>query len=349
MRSEQVKALHEKTIVVDAHHDIALDLVAQRRLGNKGALRDRWLPALRQAGIKVQVFPVFTEEQYLPELALRRTLEMLDALLLELEECESDFAVCLTGADIDAAVAQGKIAAILAVESLDCMAGDLSCLRVLWRQGVRMCSLTWNGRNHLADGVGETGTGGGLTNLGRETVKEMARLGMVVDVSHLSEAGVRHVLETTTAPVVATHSNARAVCDHPRNLTDDQIRAIAARGGVVGMLLHPGVIGPDRANVAGVIDHINYIRDLVGITHVGLGTDLLHNLPIWTGNTSSWLMPTDLAEQQIDGLGRIEELPNLTEGLLAAGYTEEEIAGVLGHNFLRVLRQIGIPASDGQK
>ncbi len=135
----------------------------------------------------------------------------------------------------------------MTVEGGEPLEGEIRILRVLYRLGVRGLGLTWNNRNELADGVGEDRTGGGLTSLGRQVVQEMNRLGMFVDVSHLSEPGFWNVMELCTAPVIASHSNCSAVWNHPRNLTDRQIKAIAEHGGVIGVNLVPDFVGHPSA------------------------------------------------------------------------------------------------------
>lgn len=182
--------------------------------------------------------------------------------------------------------------------------------------------MTWNGRNELADGVGESETEGGLTRFGRAVVQEMNRLGMVVDASHLSEAGFWDVLEVSNQPVITSHANSRCICNHRRNLTDEQIRALAARGGVIGLTFYPDFIHPDQPSLEKLLDHMDHIISLAGVDCIGLGSDF------------------DGIDQVTSGLEDISRLPAITEGRWRRGYREEEIAKILGGNFLRVLQQV---------
>ena len=174
-------------------------------------------------------------------------------------------------ADIDRAIAAGKIAAFLSIEGGEALAGSLGVLRMLYKVGVRSLTLTWNGRNELGDGVGASGKG--LTAFGRAVVREMNDLGMLVDVSHLSERGFWDAMKVSTQPLIASHANCRALCDHPRNLTDAQIRAVAGQGGVIGVTFVPDFLGGETPSVDNVLDHIDHMIAVGGEDCVGLGSD----------------------------------------------------------------------------
>jgi membrane dipeptidase len=184
--------------------------------------------------------------------------------------------------------------------------------------------LTWNERNMIADGVGEERTGGGLTNFGVEVVKEMNNCGIIVDVSHLSEKGFWDVLEVSRHPIIASHSNSKTICDHKRNLTDEQIRALAKNGGVMGMNYAPNFVTEDGADadIAAVLRHVEHICALVGDDHVGLGSDY------------------DGIGATPRGLEDVTCAPAVTEALLRAGYSEETVGKILGQNFLRIIRHV---------
>jgi membrane dipeptidase len=258
----------------DCHNDLLLGVLHQRERGLQDPFGDFWLPQLRTGGVVLQVLPVFTEEQYVGEAALRRTLLLLEEARRIAVTHAADVAICETGDDIRAAHASGRIALVLAIEGAEPVGNNLAILDVLFRLGVRMLSLAWNRRTMLADGVAENGTGGRLTRLGIEAVQEMEQLGIIVDVSHLSDAGFGHVRDIATRPFVASHSSCRALQDHPRNLGDADLQAIADSGGFIGI----NAFGPflaDKPTLADYVEHIAHACAVAGPDHVGLGPDFM--------------------------------------------------------------------------
>lgn len=263
--------------MADCHNDLLSGCLHQHERGIEDPFGDFWLPQLRDGGVVLQVLPVFTEEQYVGEGALRRCLLVLEEAWRIAAIHRDDVAICLTGDDIEAAIASGRIALVLALEGSEPVGHSPELLRSMFRVGVRMVSLTWNRRSMMADGVGEQDAHGVLTRLGTVAIAEMEALGIVVDVSHLSEAGFWHLDEVATRPYIASHSSCRALQDHPRNLTDQQIRAVARSGGFVAM----NAFGPFLADTPEVLDyarHARHARDLVGAQHVGLGLDFMADL-----------------------------------------------------------------------
>ncbi len=319
----QARELHMDSLVVDAHVDTVIALVYGRRsLGQRSSEGHVDLPRLQEGGVDVQFFAHYIEPQFKPDRALFRFMQMADAFYREVEANPEVAEVAYTVGDIRRITSGGRIACILTVEGGEVLQGDLGVLRILHRLGMRSLGMVWNQRNLLADGIGEARTGGGLTRLGVEAVREMDRLGIVIDVSHLSDPGFWDVVEHTEGPFIASHSNARGLCPHPRNLTDEQIRALAAKGGVMGMNFAPAFVHPEDATLEGVLDHVDHIAELVGTGHIGLGSDF-------------------------DGIGRpprgledVTRLPHLTQGLLDRGYSDEQVRAVLGGNFLRVLEGV---------
>ncbi len=171
-----------------------------------------------------------------------------------------------------------KAATLLAIEEGGAIDGSLEALRMLYELGVRAMTLTWSNRNDIADGVNEECSGGGLTTIGRQEVAEMNRLGMLVDVSHIATAGFWDVIETSTKPIIATHSNAKTLCSHPRNLNDDQIKAINANDGLIGITFAGQFLEEDYNNacIDSVYRHIDYMLNLLGNDdHVGFGSDFV--------------------------------------------------------------------------
>ena len=185
-----------------------------------------------------------------------------------------------------------------------------------------MVGLVHSLRNQLADGVTDRRTGGGLSELGAQSVEELDRLGMIVDVSHINDEGFWDVLDHTKHPVIASHSNSRTVCRHPRNMTDEMIVALAENGGVMGMNFAPSFVHPTLATLQGVVDHIDHIVDLVGPDHVGLGSDFdgIPSTPV--------------------GLEDATRMPYITEELVKREYNEVDIKKILGGNHLRLMKQV---------
>ena len=313
---------HAAALVWDAHADTVLAWDRGRPFATRTAQGHVDLPRLRDGGVKVQIFALFVEPAYPPEQALARTLHLWDVLRQAIVEAAGQARLCRTAAEVDTAIAAGVLAVIASVEGGEALGTDLRLLRVLHALGVRAMGLTWNGRNAIASGAGDAS--GGLTAFGRDVVCEMFRLGMVVDVSHLNRRSFWDALAAARGPVIASHSNARALCDHPRNLADDQIRALAASGGVMGMNFYPRFLAssPERADLGRVCDHIDHICGLVGPAHVGLGSDFdgIAGVP--------------------RGLEDCSRLPALTAELLRRGYRRQDVRAILGGNFRRVFQEV---------
>ena len=264
--------------IADAHNDLLLACMHRRERGVADPFGDDWLPGLRAGGVVFQVLPIFTEEQFVGEAALRRTLEII-ALAREIADAHrADVAIVEHGSDIDSVIDSGRIALLLALEGAEPIGSSLSMFETMFRLGVRLASLTWNRRTMLADGTAEAGTGGRLSSLGMEAIAEMDRLQIVLDVSHLSDAGVRHVTEMSAAPFVATHSSCRALCRHPRNLTDEQIRSVTASGGFVGINAFGPFISESAPTLDGFVDHIEHAASIAGDRHVAIGADFIDDL-----------------------------------------------------------------------
>lgn len=320
--ASDIAALHSRALVIDTHCDTILSVMRGRPLGTRSDKGHIDLPRMREGGVSAQFFACYIEPQFKPDKGLKRVLQQIDCFYHEMEANSDVIEVATTVADIERIHALGKLVGLLSIEGAEAIDGDPAALRMLYRLGVRMMGLVWNQRNQLADGVGERQAHGGLTNLGIEVVKEMNRLGMVVDVSHLNDEGFWDVIATSTQPIMASHSNCRAICDHPRNLTDDQIRALAKNGGVMGMNYCLPFVKAGEATIDDLISHIDHIVELVGIDHVGLGSDF------------------DGIERGPIGLEHVGCTPNLTRRLSERGYSDEDILKILGGNHLRVLKAV---------
>ncbi len=319
-------ALHRDSIVFDGHCDTLLSLLpGTRTLGERSSEGHIDLPRLREGGVTAQVFAIFIDEAHLPAGAAKQTLRLLDTLYRELEHNRDSLMLALNAADIERAKKEGKVAAVVSLEGAESVEADLSLLRMFHRLGVRLLTIAWSRRNQAADGVYEARTGGGLTSFGVQLVEECNRLGIVVDVSHLSPPGVRDVLQVSSAPVVASHSNAYALCPHARNLTDEQLIAVAEKGGVIGAAFLPAFITTDEeeASLERLLDHIDHIVRTTDVDHVGLGSDF-----------DGFPPPPPV------GLEDVTCVPGITAGLVERGYSADSIRKILGGNFLRVFRQV---------
>ena len=244
------KDLNQRLFVVDAHADTVLAILKEGRdLGRRNAEGHLDIPRMREGGLNAQVFALWPEPDHWPDHAAKRVLQMADALFAVLEKYPQDLALALSVQDADRIRAAGKIAVFLGIEGGYAIEDDLAVLRVFHRLGVRVMTLTWMKNTSWADASGDEAAHRGLTDFGRQVVREMNRLGMVVDVSHAADKTFFDVLETTQAPVIASHSGVRAICPSHRNLTDDMLRALAKNGGVIGINFFTGFLDAD-ANVA---------------------------------------------------------------------------------------------------
>ena len=349
--NSRAKALHEQAIVVDGHNHIMHELAIRRNKGDRAVFSNYYAPLIRKGGVNLLMAVLCSDNanSLLTDLMLWGALWRMDMLWAEAEESSDTIAVCLNSEDIDTALAEGKIAILLTMEGGRPLEGKpnletLVGLRTFYRQGLRALQLVDNGRNRIGDGKGETRTRGGLTNFGISVVKEMNRLGMLIDVAHLSEPGFWDVIETSKDPIIDSHSNCRVLCDHIRNITDEQIKAIAQKGGVIGVTCNTAMVSKDKDKPEDLIKHIDHIVGLVGIDHVGLGPDHVEfEIKINTHTTPGWLEGVFYGVRDpryIVGFGSITGFPLFTEALVKHGYSDEDIKKVLGGNFLRVYRQV---------
>lgn len=284
----------------------------------------------QQSGVRVIPTPV-------------SNIEDISYVLAEIRESDGKFCLADTPAQMETLIAEPSDVVGLTLCLGPQNPGDPPHMMEIYLQlGVTMFSMTHNRRNLFADGCGEP-TDGGLSNLGRELVRTLAQLGIVIDISHISPRSFWEVLELVDVPVVATHSNCRAINDHPRNLTDDQIKAIVERGGYVGLNFHPDIVGGKSPTLEDILKHFDHLIDLVGPGHVAFGPDfqdfaldivipLLQNADpagsIYGANQS-----------YPEGAENVTKMPNVVEALSARGVGSEDIHRMCVTNVLRVFRQ----------
>ena len=364
-------SIHLRAIAVDMHADTAQRLLDEQ-VDLQQELSDGHFDAIRAkaGGLDAQFFSIWVEPQLFGATgsrAMKRADDQIAAVRALAEKHPETWALATSAEDIRAAVKDGKMAALMGLEGGYAIDERLENVQRYYDMGVRYMSPAWSVSTSWAGSSGDdVGRARGLNEFGKSVVREMNRLGMMIDVSHVSDPTFWDIVNTSSAPVVATHSACRAIADVPRNLTDEMIRSLAHTGGVVNVIFYPEHLEPgwsqkkkqvdaeiatmvqeasaaepggavhkkmarDRVrsreytrrlpavNVARVVDHIDHIVNLVGVDHVGIGSDF------------------DGVQITTAGLATVAELPNLTKELLQRGYTETDVNKILGGNMLRVL------------
>ena len=274
----------------------------------------------------LQFLAICLPSEYRYQGGTKFALQMIDRYNWEiknLQEKKIDFLKVEAKKDLES-LDKHQVALLLSIEDGGAIEDSLEVLRIFHQLGVRCMSLTWNYRNQLADGVNDSSTGGGLTQLGRDVVKEMNRLGMLVDVSHLSPQGFWDVINLTEKPIMATHSNAQTVCRVPRNLTDEQIKAIAENNGVIGINFYSKFLENQEeiANIQSIYKHIDHMVNLVGDEHIALGTDF------------------DGVRNLAQGVSGVQSMPKILEYLRQEGYREATIEKIAYKNVVRILQEV---------
>lgn len=338
--AKDAKELHQRCILVDAHSDMLCDVTPKRKQGRKAVIEEEWVPVMRKAGIDIRVAVIFVDWSHVPELALRDGLDMAAALHKEVDESPGITQITKFE-DIEKAKKDGKIGLILGMEGAEPLGNDIELLRIFHILGLRMLTLTHALRNYVADGVHffprTEGKPGGITDFGVKVIEECNSLGIVIDVSHLNEPGFWDAIEFTKYPLVASHSNCRALQDHPRCLTDDQIKAVMGNGGVIGMNSASIFVDDKNPDLEHLLNHLDHIVELGGIEHVGLGFDFCDYVLKYLDAETLAKLPN---VAPVKGLYGDEEVPNVTEALVKRGYSDQDIELILGKNFLRVFKEV---------
>lgn len=331
----------ETPVVADAHSDLLIELAyAADEFGEVNPLGTRWLPPLERGNVGLQVCAIFVEPEYAAEDRLRRALRLAHAFRAGVRENTGRAIAVQARQDLDR-IGEGQTGLLLSVEGLDFLGEDPWLIDAFASLGVRMASLTWNGDNAFAGGADGAL---GLTDLGAELIARMARLGVVVDLAHASERTFWDVLGGGhDAELLVSHAACRALRDHPRNLHDDQLAALAERGGILGVMPHPLVLDPEHPTIASLLEHVDHAVAVMGIEHVGLGGDFMPQIAHALGLTSLPI-PDDLApDAALDGLAGPEDYPALASALRAHGYDEASVAAIFGGNLLNMLRRTLAP------
>jgi membrane dipeptidase len=327
-------------MIVDAHSDILQDVYERRLLGERGILKNYWIPKMKQGQISVRVLALYNGAQYLPEMALRRALGLITALYEEIDESEN-IVLCTSYQDLKEAKEDGKISFILGMEGSEPLGLDIHLLRIFYELGLRVLGLTHTRRTYLADGAPimnkRMGKQGGITDIGVEFLERAEAMGIVIDVSHLNDVSFWDAMSFTKMPMIASHSNCRTLFNHPRNLTDEQIKAIANRGGVVGVNACSLFVGNGGLNK--LIGHIEHLLEKGGREHVGLGLDFADYLV-------QYMAPSERAKGPLEGIKPVkglvgdEDVLLIAESLAKKGYKSRDIDLIMGGNFMRVFKTI---------
>jgi len=236
---------------------------------------------LNKFSAPLQFFAIWLDSKYHP-ISMRQAMKYIEFYYSQLQKNSRVIGHINSFTDVIKNRLENKISALLALEGGEALEGEISAIHTYYRLGVRSITLTWNHRNRLADGVAEEESRGGLTRFGRQVIEEMEELGMLVDVSHLSESGFSDVVKFAKKPFIASHSNARAICDMPRNLKDNQLLKIAEKGGVVGLNLYsPFIVKYGQGGIDDILSHIQHMLSVMGEDFIALGTDFdgIHSTP----------------------------------------------------------------------
>ena len=365
-------SFHKKAVLADTHNDI-LSTIVQKGYNLGDNLQGKThtdLNRLIQGGVDIQVFSIFCDERYGKGTAFNYAIREMDTLQQVALRNPDKIVLVKNAKQLKEVLRAGKVAGLSGVEGGHMIEDNIAYLDSFYNRGARYMTLTWNNSTSWASSAADETKGQlpfgtkGLTDLGKQVVQRMNQLGMMVDISHVGEQTFYDVIKTTTKPIIASHSSVYNLCPHPRNLKDEQIRAIGKNGGVIFINFYSGFLDSSymqrkeifsrnhsnevdslvrlkwhrgevedwlfktypsevdglRPPIDRLIDHINYVVKLIGVDHVGLGSDF------------------DGIESAPKGLNGVEDFPKITDALLKQGYSKKQVKKILGGNFLRVFR-----------
>ncbi|MBF8983899.1 dipeptidase [Lutibacter sp. B2] len=322
-------------MIFDAHGDIWTDVTVKRQKGERNVFKKHHLKGYEQGQIKGGIFVIWVDPPYDKD-PMRRTIEIIENMSVEIIENQDIFQIIRGYEDIEKAVKNHKLAILIGMEGLSAIGKNVDLLNAFYMFGARHASLTWNEENEL--GTGSKGNPDrGITKYGIEAVKKLEQLGMIVDVSHANEKTFWGIHDVATKPFIASHSNCKALCDAPRNLTDEQLKAIAKRGGVVGLNAFSDFVhgDKDKRDIEHLMDHMDHMVGIMGIDHVGFGFDFNDYLE---GSLLSGFADED--EALTKGLENVTKVPDVISMLQKRGYSYDDIEKIKYKNFFRVIKEV---------
>ena len=340
--------VHRSALLIDTHNDVtSFTLDEKYDIGPRSKVHHTDAVRLKEGGVGATFFAVYIDKKFVEgNHSANRTLQMIDTVKHDIvDRYPQTFQLATSVKEIEAAKAKGKIAALMGIEGGHAIEDSLGLLRDFYALGIRYMTLTHSNTNNWADSSGDVTDSkimhhNGLTPFGKDVVREMNRLGMIVDISHVADKTFWDALEVSKAPIFASHSSCRALADAPRNMTDEMIVALAKKGGVVQVNFNCGFVSQRfrnataeqqktmRASFEELLAHIDHIKKIAGIDAIGIGSD-------FDG--------VDCVPEQLDD---VSKFPNLTRALLERGYSAMDIRKIYGLNTLRVMR--GVEAAAGK-
>jgi membrane dipeptidase len=337
---ERIDRLHAHGLV-DLHFDLLMDLYEKR--GRANVLATEFLPEFEAGNMAVIGAAIYIDDNYLPEMALRVALDQIARLYSEVEMSDR-FAICKSSQGILQAREAGKIALLITMEGVEPLGRDLNLLRVFFELGVRVIGLTHVRRNAAGSGGVFAASGSsrdGLTSFGHDLLQACEALGIVIDLAHINPAGFEEIVARTTRPLIVSHTNARRYHDVERNISDEQIRMIGERRGVIG--INAVLVSPrqEEATIDRYVDHIEHVAGLIGLDCVGIGFDFFEFLyRQWPEAEKQELAARFTKPHFIPDLTNHSQARNLTRKLIERGFNDEQIAKILFGNWMRILAQL---------
>src|SRR5438094_7881679 len=327
--------------IVDLHFDLPMDLYEKR--DRKNVLESDFLPEFEAGNISMIGVAIYIEDRYLPEMGLRVALDQMARLYVETRKSQR-FGICKSFREIENARDAGKIALLITMEGVEPLGTDLNLLRVFYELGVRAIGLTHARRNAAGAGGVFAATGSsrdGLTAFGRDLVRECEALGVIVDLAHISPSGFEDILSITTKPPIVSHTNARKYYGIERNISDEQIKMIGERRGVIG--INSILVSPNKeeSTLDHYIDHIEHVVNLIGVECVAIGFDFFEFIyRQWPESARKELAAKFTTPHFIPELSNHSHARNLTRKLIEHGISDENIAKILRDNWMRILKEL---------
>ena len=332
--------------VVDCHSDYGIKVMFEHKRGNDNILTGLHLTRLKKGGVNLECLVVGGDFDFYPQIDSRnsetifKTLEIING---EIKTNSDVLHKIITRNDLKAL--SDRTCFLLSLEGASSIGSDLNLLEEFFEKGIRLITLTHNEKNEIGDGIGVKSPKG-LTNFGERVIDRMNKLGMIIDLSHSSNPLFWDVINKIDTPCITSHSNVKSICNNVRNLTDKQIEAVSEKGGVIGMNLYGGFIdlNPEHVTIDRLIDHVDYIVDLIGIDYIGIGADLLDyavedNIQLVdTSSEEARKNPIQIQYPRI--LSNVSKFSLIFKYLKKRGYTKKEIKMIAGENFIRVFKSI---------